>query len=121
MNNAITNKPKTTDRPKPQRRLYGQTGSVAGTEANNPNITIVLNMITSTALRNVSLRRSSNRRNQRLDTIGCRLQPAGEAIGCFSFADKDIGAHGQRGLLTGIQMTDEDHDDRVRTGRPQET
>jgi hypothetical protein len=50
MNKAITNRPKMTLGLKPQRRLYGQTGSVAGTDANNPNMKIVLNIFASPLL-----------------------------------------------------------------------
>jgi hypothetical protein len=44
---------------------------------------------------------------------------SGTAAIPLAFADKCIGAGGEGGLMAGIQMTDNDDDNRIRTGQAQ--
>ena len=47
---------------------------------------------------------------------GNRPQAFGHTLGRFTFTDKRIGARREGGLLTGVQMADENNDQRSRTG-----
>jgi hypothetical protein len=48
---------------------------------------------------------------------GNGTQSFGHAFRRLTFTDKRIGASGQGGLMTGVQMADEDNDQRSRAGR----
>jgi hypothetical protein len=50
---------------------------------------------------------------------GNGTQAFGHTLGRLTFTDKRIGASREGGLLTGVQMADEDNDQRGRTGRPE--
>jgi hypothetical protein len=53
------------------------------------------------------------------NTSGRSAQAFSHPIGHLAFADKGIGPGRERGLLAGIQMADQDNDDRGWAGQPQ--
>jgi len=57
--------------------------------------------------------------SSRTNALGRGSQAFHHTVGCLTFADKGIGPGGERRLLTGIQMADEDNDDRGRAGHAQ--